>query len=301
MSKGLLEKISEVFRPQAPLWACELTAKHVIVAGLNSHRNHIVGKLISELPAGRNVEAARPIIRELLNHAAFKGSEIAVVVPDETTRIAFLTAETPSRSVEDQRTFIRWKLKKTIPFDVDTAQVAYRILGPHRGGSGIDMLFALSPRSVIQEYETLFDSMEIHAGMVLPSTLAALNLFSPPAADTLVLKIAPDCITTTVFQDRRIQFYRRVTEVSLYDAVYPTLLYYQDKLGGKTFEQLYIYGYDSDLRLSLDEVEQKLGLIAQRIEPKSVEDFYKPIAIHMCRGSAVKPCVLCLRLWQSLI
>ena len=283
MSKGLLEKFTEVFKPQAPLWACELTSKHVIVAGVNSHRNQIAGKLMSELPAGRNVESARPIVRELLNHAGFKGPEVAVVVPDETARIAFLTAENPSKNAQDQRTFIRWKLKKTIPFDVDTAQVAYRILGPHRGGSGVDMIVALSPRSVIQEYETLFDSMDIHAGMVLPSTLAALNLFTAPAADTLFLKVAPDCVTTTVFQNRRVQFYRRVTGVSLYDAVYPTLLYYQDKLGGKAFEQLYICGYDSDLRSPLDEIQEKLGLTAQRADPKGVDDIYKPVlgAIHL--------------------
>ena len=276
MSKGLVETITEVFKPQAPLWACELTSKHVIVAGVSSSRRQIAGKLSSDFPAAKSVEAARPIVRELLTHAGFKGSEIAVVVPDETARIAFLTAENPSKNAEEQRTFIRWKLKKSIPFDVDAAQVAYRVLGPHRGGIGVDMLVALSPRSVIQEYETLFDSLEIHAGMVVPSTLAALNLFNAPVADTLFLKVAPDCVTTTVFQNRRVQFYRRVTDVSLYDAVYPTVLYYQDKLGGKAFEQLYVCGYDSDLRSSLDEIHEKLGLAPQRIEPKSVDDLYKP-------------------------
>ena len=289
MSKGLVESVTEVFKPQPPLWAVELTSKHIIVAGVSSHRSQIVAKLASDLPGGGNLEAARPVVRDLLNHAGFKGSEIAVVVPDETARIAFLTADHPSKSAEDQRTFIRWKLKKTIPFDVDTAQVAYRILGPHRSGTGVDILVALSPRSTIEEYEALFDAMDIHAGLVLPSTLATLNLFQPPVADTLFLKEAPDSVTTTVFQNRRIQFYRRVTGVSLYDAVYPTMLYYQDKLGGKTIEQLYVCGYDSDLRSPLSDLQEKLGLAAQRLEPKSVDDIFKPAlgSVHLS--------------WQSLI
>lgn len=289
MSKGLVETITEVFKPQAPLWACELTSKHVIVAGVTSRRNQIAGKLAADLPPGRNIEAARPIVRELLNLAGFKGSEIAVVVPDETARIAFLTAEHPSKNAEEQRTFIRWKLKKTIPFDVDTAQVAYRILGPHRSGTGVDILVALSPRPIVEEYEALFDAMDIHAGLVLPSTLAVLNLFQPPVADTLFLKIAPDCVTTTIFQNRRVQFYRRVTDVALYDAVYPTILYYQDKLGGKSIEQLYVCGYESDVRSPLDEIQDKLGLAAQHIEPKSVDDMFKPAlgSVHLS--------------WQSLI
>jgi type IV pilus assembly protein PilM len=281
LSKGLVETIVEVFKSHVPLWACEFTSKHVILAGVNSRRSRIVNKAAVELPASGTLESAGPpagaMVQHLLSEVGFKGSEIAVVIPDSAARIAFLTAEKLSKNAEEQRTFIRWKLKKSIPFDVDTAQVAYRILGPHRGGPGVDMLVALSPRSVVQEYETLFDSLDIHAGMVVPSTLAALNLVGAPAGDTLFVKLAPDCVTTTVFQDRRLQFYRRVTDASLYDAIFPTVLYYQDKLGGVAFQQLCVCGYDADLRAALDEVQEKLGLVPARVEPKSVEDIYKPV------------------------
>jgi hypothetical protein len=283
LSKGFLDTVVEVFKPQAPLWACEITAKHIIVAGVNSRRTHINGKWAFDLPAGTALATAQPAVREVLNQVGFKGSEVVVVVPDETARIAFLTVENPSKNVEEQKTFIRWKLKKTIPFDVDTAQVAYSILGPRGAGAGVDMLVALSPRVVVQEYETLFDSMDVHAGMVLPSTLAVLNMFPAPAGDTLFVKVAPDCITTTIFQNRRVQFYRRVTDLSLYDAVYPTVMYYQDKLAGKALEHLVVCNYDSDLRAPLEEIHAKLGLTAERMEPKSIEDVYKPAlgAIHL--------------------
>jgi type IV pilus assembly protein PilM len=282
LSKSFAETITHFFKPQAPLWACELTAKHVIVAGVNSGRNRITDKLSVDLPA-EGLEATRPAVRQILSQVGFKGSEIAVIIPDETARIAFLTAEKPSKNSAEQETFIRWKLKKSIPFDVDTAQVSYRILGPHRSGAGVDMLVALSPRSIIQEYESLFQVLDIHPGIVMPSTLAALNLFTPEGGDSLFVKVAPDCITTTVFQGGRVQFYRRVTGVSLYDAIYPTVLYYQDKLGGQTIERLYVCGYDADLRPALDDVQGKLGLVPQRIEPKSVDDMYKPAlgAIHL--------------------
>jgi hypothetical protein len=118
---------------------------------------------------------------------------------------------------------------------------------------------------------------------VLPSTLAALNLFTAPADDVLFVKVAPDCITTTVFQNRRLQFYRRVTDLPVYDAVYPTIMYYQDKLGGQSLDRLVVCGYDSDLRESLELIRIKLGLTAQRMEPKSIDDIYKPAlgAVHL--------------------
>jgi hypothetical protein len=283
LNKGLVETVTDFFKPQVPLWSCELTTRHVIIAGVNSRRNKISDKFAAELSTGKDVKDARPLVQALLSEVKFKGSEIAVVVPDSTARLAFLTAENPSSNPEEQQTFIRWKLKKSIPFDVDTAQVAYRILGPHRGGPGVDMLVALSPRAVVREYEALFDALDIHAGVILPSTLAALNLVTPPVGDALFVKVAPDCVTTTVFQSRRIQFYRRVTDASLYDAVYPTVLYYQDKLGGNALQHLYVCGYEGDLQMSLEEIQMKLGLSAQRVEPKVVEDIYKPAlgAIHL--------------------
>ena len=283
MDKGVLERVTEIFKPQVPLWACELTSKHIIAAGVNSRRAQITDRGIVELPAGTSIAAVRPQVRSLLDQVGFRGSEIVVVVPDEGARISLLTAENPSRAPEEQQAFIRWKLKKTVPFDVDTAQVAYRLIGPNRSGLGVNMLVAVSPRSIVEEYEKLFDPMDIHAGMVLPSTLAALNLFIAPVIDSLFVKVAPDCTTTTVFQGRRVQFYRRVTDASLYDAVYPTIMYYQDKLGGRALEHMVVCGYDSDLRAGVEEIREKLGITAQRLEPKSVDDIYKPAlgAVHL--------------------
>ena len=283
MANGVLEAVTEIFKPQVPLWACEVTSRHIIAAGVNSRRTQIADRGMVDLPAGTAIAAVRPQVRSIFDQIGFRGSEIVVVIPDEGARISLLTSENPSRAPEEQQAFIRWKLKKTVPFDVDTAQVAYRLLGPNRSGAGVDMLVAVSPRSIIDEYERLFDSMDIHAGIVLPSTLASLNLFVAPVTDALFVKVAPDCTTTTVFQNRRVQFYRRVTEMSLYDAVYPTIMYYQDKLGGKALDQIVVCGYDSDLRVQVEEIRQKLGITAQRLEPKSVDDIYKPAlgAVHL--------------------
>jgi type IV pilus assembly protein PilM len=299
LSSGILEKIADVFRPSMPLWACEITSRHVIVAGVNKQRSQVQAKMAVHLPAGsvngslsvtniQDLEAARANVKKALSDVAFQDSEITVVIPDDAARIAFLTVEQMSKNPDEQQTFIRWKLKKTVPFDVDSAQVAYRVLGTHHGG--VELLVSLSPRSVIQEYENLFDSLNLHAGLVMPSTLAVLNLLNAPEGDMMFLKIAPDCITTTVYQDRHMRFYRRVTDVvSLYDAVYPTVMYYQDKLGGHAFQHLFVCGYDSDIRLSVAEVQEKLGLFAQRLEPRSVDDIFKPAlgAVHLSHPEEV--------------
>jgi type IV pilus assembly protein PilM len=225
-------------------------------------------------------------VREALNKASFHGSEIGVVIPDEAARIAFLSADNLPKDPKEQLAFIRWKLRKTVPFDVDSAQIAFRVLGPHKGTaakSGVDLGIVMSPRAVVQEYEKLMESLELHAGLVIPSTLAALNIYTPPAEDALFVKVAPDCVTTTVFQGGRMTFYRRVGEASLYDAVYPTILYYQDKLGGSEIRHLTVCGYPDgagdgvgSLKPPLRELEEKLKVPARPLGTRNVEDIFKP-------------------------
>lgn len=224
-------------------------------------------------------EAVLHLTRDTLNRAGFKGFELTVVLPDDSSRIAFVTVDSLAGSEEDKDAFVRWKLKKSMPFDVDAAQIAYSVLGPHEGaeGKGVDVMVALSPRSVVREYEDLFEKLDLHAGRVLPSTLAALSLLRLPAQDSLFIKSAPGSVTTTVFRNQRPRFYRRMTGTSLYDAAYPTVLYYQDKLGGDRFADLTVCGYDQENKAEIADLESKLGIPVRRMEPRSVEDIFKPV------------------------
>jgi len=228
-----------------------------------------------------NSTTALDITRDALKEAGARGFEISVVIPDDSSRIAFLTAESLTGTIQDRESFVRWKLKKSVPFDVDAAQIAYQVLGPHVGpdGKGIDIVVALSPKSIVQEYEELLDRLDLHAGYVIPSTLAAMNLYpdsGPVQEDVLFVKIGSDSITTTVFQNHRPRFYRRVGRIPVYDAVYPTMMYYQDKLGGTTLASAIVCGYNKDPHAEITELQDKLGVPVRRLEPKTIDDIYKP-------------------------
>ena len=293
MSKSTFSPLKRLFRPPRPLWACEFTARHVIVAGVDSSHKKIAGRAVEPLPEGAligsladknliNFDAVYDITKDALRRAGARGFEMSVVIPDESSRIAFITIESLAGNAENREDFIRWKLKKSVPFDVDTAQVAYQVLGSNGGkeANGLDVMVALSPRAIVQEYEDLLEKLDIHAGYVVPSTVAAMSLQPAKASlvreDVLFVKIGPDSIATTVFQNQRPRFYRRVAEMPIYDAVYPTLMYYQDKLGGTTLAGATVCGYDRVIHTEMDELENKLGVPVRSMEPKNVEDIYKP-------------------------
>lgn len=288
MSSAVLEPIAKLFRSPRPTWACEFTSRHLIVAGVDSGRRRVSGSITAALPdeaiagslSDKNFlkpDAVFDITRDAIQQAGARGFEMCVVIPDESSRFAFLSTENPPSKPQEREAFVRWKLKKTMPFDVDSAQVAYKVLGPSSGeAKGMDILVALSPRSIILEYESLLERLGFHAGYVVPSTLAVLSLFPPPVEDVMLVKLAPESITTTIFQNRRPQFIRRVGNIEVYDAVYPTVMYYQDKLGGAVLSGALVCGYDRDPRAEIEALQEKLGVPVRRMDPKNVDDIYKP-------------------------
>lgn len=289
MTKNLLEPITKLLGSQRPLWACEFTSKHLVVAGVNSSRKKVLAKDALPLPAHsivaslgeKNVadhQAVADNLKALMTRAGFKGHEIGIVIPDDSARISFITAESLPGSYEEREAFVRWKLKKTLPFEVDTAQVAFTVMGTRTTGDnkGTDLMVTLSPRAVVEEYEKLMQGMGYEAGYVIPSSLAALNLHTVSNEDFIFMKIAPGCIATTVFQKGRPEFYRKVPEMPLYDAIYPTLMYYQDKLGGAGISGVTLCGYDSDVRSEMSELQSKLNVPVQKLEPKTIDDIFKP-------------------------
>jgi len=266
----------------------------VIIAGVDSSHKRVAGRAVEPLPEGAisgslngknlvDFETVHDITKDAVRRAGVRGFEMSVVIPDDSSRIALVTADNLAGKAGDREAFLRWKLKKTVPFEVETAQIAYQVLGPREGpeGKGFDVLVAVSPRSVVQEYEELLERLDLHAGYVVPSTVAVMNMGpqGPAGAkpeDVLLVKVAPDSIATIVFQNRRPRFYRRVGEMPLYDAVYPTMMYYQDKLGGTTLSSAIVCGYDSDLLSEMEELEDRLKVPVRGMEPRNTEDIYKP-------------------------
>ena len=291
MSNAVLEPIAKLFRSPRPLLACEFTPGHIIVAVVDSSRRRVLAKVASPLPEGalagslleKNLlkpETVHDVLQDALKQAGARGFEISVVIPDESSRIAFLSSENPPAKAQEREAFIRWKLKKSVPFDVDAAQMAYQILGhAEKGEKSVDIVVALSPRAIVQEYEALLEKVGYHAGYVGPSTLGALNLLPPAAAgeDTLFVKLCPEGVTTTVYQNGRPRFFRRVGNLPIYDAVYPTMMYYQDKLGGVQFAGAVVCGYNGDPRDEIYELQDKIGVPVRRMGPIGVDDIFKPV------------------------
>ncbi len=76
---------------------------------------------------------------------------MVLVIPDATTRIMLLDFDTLPDKPEDAEGVVRFRLKKSLPFDIDQSAVSF---DRQTADKGLRVIAAVTPRTVIEEYES---------------------------------------------------------------------------------------------------------------------------------------------------
>ena len=87
-------------------------------------------------------------------------------------------------------------MKKTLPFDIDSAAVSYYVQPPKKDGDKMEVVAVIVALGVIARYEALLRGRNFHAGDVTMSALAALNLYQAPPGTrkiSVLAKLAATC------------------------------------------------------------------------------------------------------------
>jgi len=175
-----------------------------------------------------------PALRDLLAAVAGRGRDICLILPDATTRVMLLDFETFPEKQQDADAVVRFRLKKSLPFDVEQSSVSFERQGT---SLPVRVVAAVTPRNVLEEYESLVCEAGYNPGSVLPSTLAALGL-ADASQPTMVIKVEHGTTTFAIVDQDQILLYRAldnggaaVTGESLVDDVNTSLVYFEDRYG----------------------------------------------------------------------
>jgi type IV pilus assembly protein PilM len=234
-----------------PRLACEITVSGVLAArasdkaprlDLFTWRRLNPGTITPGLGGGniQDGEALRTAISGALGAVGSQRRDVIVVVPDAAIRVLLLDFETLPSKPQEIDPVIRFRLKKSLPFDVDQAAVAYDI---RRDSGAVQVVAAVSPRSVVDEYEAAFHDVGYFPGVVLPSSLAALGIVEG-RRPTLMLKVDPLNLTITAAEKQQLRLIRTlenphgvaVTAAELAEAVLPSIVFFEDQYGEKIQE-----------------------------------------------------------------
>jgi type IV pilus assembly protein PilM len=159
----------------------------------------------------------------------------AVILPDYTSRLAVLDFDNLPAKSEEQASLIRFRMKKTLPFDPDAATLRFHAQSV--GGRQEVIVVAVS-LEILSRYEAAFRAASLHPGFVTVQTLAMLNLPETEAQQTtLVARLDGRVLTLTVLHEgaarliRCVQIEPDADEVSA--IVGPTAAYVEDEYGAR--------------------------------------------------------------------
>ncbi len=153
-----------------------------------------------------DADAVRIVLDDALLNTFAHSKELTLVVPDAAARVVLLDFDTlPDRKAEADAV-VRFRLKKTLPFDIDKAAVSYHA---QPNGKTLKVVVAVMIDSVLAEYEGLVRAAGYVPGVVMPSTLAALGNIDGDTP-SMVLKVAEGSTTVAIVNDDKLLFYRTI-------------------------------------------------------------------------------------------
>jgi type IV pilus assembly protein PilM len=206
--------------------------------------------------------AVRSLVGE---QAARKHKDIALILPDYSTRLAVLDFDSFPSDPKEQLPLIRFRLKRSVPFDVESAALSY--FAQPAGNKKIEVVAAVAPLEVVSRYEAPFRAMGMNPGLVTTSALAALEL-APEAGLSVMAKIAGNVLTVPVRDKGQLRLVRCLevpgnTFEDIVAVLLPTFTYVEDNLGGRP-EKLILCGFGSDTDEGVRRFQEELGV---EVEP----------------------------------
>jgi len=241
-----------------PKVACEVSVERVVAARAADKLAALESATAQTLPAGAlvpglqqaNLAARQPIVdalRDSLSMVAGRSRDVVLIIPDATTRIMLLDFDTLPEKPQDAEGVVRFRLKKSLPFDIDESAVSF---DRQATGDGLRVIAAVTPRAVLEEYESAVRDAGYHPGSVVPSMIAALGAVDA-THPAMVIKVESGTTTFAVVDRGQLLLYRAlenggatVTGESLVDDVNTSLVYFEDRYQ-VTVERLLTSGVQS--------------------------------------------------------
>jgi type IV pilus assembly protein PilM len=216
-------------------------------------------------------------LRRVLEKVQERGADVALLVPDQVVRVFLLHFDTLPRRTEDAIPLLRWRLKKSVPFDAEDTVVSYVVQpGPPGGPAGVEVLTAVARQRVVRQYEEVLEAAGLKPGVVMCSTLATLCYFEDERP-TLLARLTGRTLTTVIVRGPSLCVYRctempaaadELAPQALLEEIYPAAAYYQDTWQGN-LETVCLAGFGERFEEFRRAVESELHVSATRLTPSA--------------------------------
>lgn len=287
-----------LWRTPLPTLGCEIADAGISIARWSRSSRSLDAAVWKPIPPGTmeasplrdNILELEPVQRALaealtslgISSAAAlrKPVEAVLVIPDQAARLFVLHFETFPERWSEGLPLVKWRLKKSLPFDVESAAISYVV---QRSDAGLQVIAVAAPHRIVKQYEVMARQFGLRPRQVILSTLAALGLAgngnSSPSvmegkpsggiAGVLIAKFSPPWFTTAILQGDALRLFRTVAlpagadgllaPADVLGSVYPSIAYFQDNFQG-TVARGYLCGLGENSASIAAALEQELAL-----------------------------------------
>src|SRR6201984_1004576 len=240
-----------------PKLACEISADRVLAGRVIENGGGLEACAAKELAPGsvvpdlvennlRQRSVVRDGIESALGGVAGRLKKGVALGRGAGARGMLVEFDTLPSDHEEALGVVRFRLKKSLPFDVEKSKVSYHA---QKIGDEIKVVPAVALGGVIEDYEAAFRDAGFSPGIVLPSTLAALG-----AADgkkpTMVIKVDAHTTSIAILNEDQLQLFRTLENArgvtingeQLAEEVYPSIVFFQDTYH-LNIDRIYVAGF----------------------------------------------------------
>ena len=237
-------------QPRYPNAALGIEAGSISAVALqNKGRRQFTIKQAASLELAPGVLAPSFLTRNILRDAEFASNLLEVVenagllgqkrwsvaLPSSTARTAILALESEPASKQEAEEVLDWKAEQSFGAPAAELRISAQKISPDREGRS--RYFATAVKlSVIDEYETHFESLGWKAGLILPRPVGEANwlIDRRDQSDSLLISSNTDGFTALILRGTEPAVVRSVTcsPVEVDDEIYRLVMFYNDRFGG---------------------------------------------------------------------
>ena len=264
-----LDRFKSILVDPPPAMAFEISHGGIAAARVASHAE------VEFQPLKEGVITVSPFQENVVDSAGFlegvkalattqgarKRKDAALILPDYCARLAVLDFDSFPTDVKEQAALVRFRLKRSVPFDVETAALSY--FAQPAIEKRVDVVVATTPLEILSPYEAPFRAVGLNPGLVTVSSLAALDL-APDTGLNVMAKLSGNVLSLLVREKVRLKLARclELPSPGLDDVMavlLPTLVYVEDNLGGRA-ERLILCGFGARTEEAQRRFQEELGV-----------------------------------------
>src|SRR5438270_4231232 len=156
-----------------PKLACEISVDRVLAGRVIDNGSGLEACAARELAPGsvvpdlvennlRDRDAVRSGIHDALGSVSGRSKDVIAIVPDAAVRVMLVEFDTMPSDHEEALGVVRFRLKKSLPFDVEKAKVSYHA---QKFSDGVRVVAAVALNNVVEDYESAFRDAGFNPGV----------------------------------------------------------------------------------------------------------------------------------------